>query len=258
MRHAVRLCRACGCLFRDPVWDDAELELIYSPEVWRLVEPYRPNTPEARANNHERRQRMAERILAEVPADGAARAIGDVGGRDGFYVAPFLDHGWSATVIDPADAPVVDTRIVRDPVTLARHAGPPAFDALVLSHVLEHVVDLAGFLGDVRRVLRPGGLVYTEVPYEVRRVLLRADLGDPSHQIYFATRTLRHLFEVAGFAVRRCARERTTYDEARIFAIVIIAEPDGRSAGRPLPPGAFHVLAEMLSSARAALAHASS
>jgi SAM-dependent methyltransferase len=153
-------------------------------------------------------------------------------------------------VIDPVDALVVDPRIVRDPVTLARHAGPPAFDALVLSHVLEHVVDLAGFLGDVRRVLRPGGLVYAEVPYEVRRVLLRADLGDPSHQIYFATRTLRHLFETAGFAVRRCAREWTTYDEARILAIVVIAAPDGRGAGRPLPSGALHVLAEMLSSAR--------
>ena len=250
MRHAVRLCWECGCLFRDPAWDREELRLIYSPQIWRLVEPLRTDTPERQTNNRARRRQMVERILAEVgPRPGGAKSIADVGGRDGYYVAPFLDHGWSASVIDPVDAPVVDPRIVKSPVCLNAYSGMAAFDVLVLSHVLEHVVDLAGFLGHVRRMLRSGGLVYAEVPYEVRRVLIHADLGDPSHQTYFTTQTLRYLFEASGFEVRHCAREWTTYDGAHIPAIVTVAVPNGKAPASCQPPGALHTLTEMVHSA---------
>lgn len=254
IRQDVRLCWVCGAVFRSPVWDEAELDRLYSPETWQIVEPYVPRSPRARENNERRRERMAELILAHAPPAGATpRAIADVGGRDGFYVAPFLDRGWEVATIDSASTHVADDRIRRFAVRLDRTGLREAFDAVVISHVLEHLVGLGEFLGQVRAVLRPGGVVYAEVPYEVPRVLLRRDLGDPSHQIYFATRTLRYAFEAAGFDVRHCVRRRSTYDLSRLLAITVIAARGGR-VGAARPPGRLHTVIEMLSPAVLALA----
>lgn len=259
IRQETRLCRGCGCVFRSPVWDEAELERIYSPETWRLVEPYRPTGGRALANNEARRARMVELILRHAPPrDGRAAppAIADVGGRDGFYVAPFLERGWEAATIDSAATAVVDPRIRRLALRLDEAAPAEAFDAIVLSHVLEHLVELGEFLGRVRAALRPEGVVYAEVPYEVHRVLLGRDLCDPSHQLYFATRTLRYAFEQAGLDVRLCARRRSTYDLSELLAIVVVARKTAGAPARhpPAPPGMLHTLAEMVSPAVLALA----
>ena len=259
IRQELRLCRACGGVFRSPVWDEAELDRIYSPETWQLVEPYRPTGGRATANNEARRRRMAELILRHAPRrQGGAPplSIADVGGRDGFYVAPFLERGWEVTSIDSASTSVVDPRIRRLPMRLDGAVLRDAFDAIVLSHILEHLVGLGEFLGRVREALRPDGVVYAEVPYEVHRVLLGRDLCDPSHQIYFATRTLSHAFERSGFEVLLRGRQRSTYDLSEILAVVVLA----RKAADPLtarpapPPGMLHALAEMLSPAVLALA----
>ena len=256
IQQDVRLCRACGAVFRSPAWDEAELGRLYSAETWALVEPYRPKSPRALGNNEARRDRMAARILAHAPrrSGGAPLAIADVGGRDGFYLTPFLERGWEVTTIDSNCPSVVDPRIRRRPVRLEQAGLGEAFDAVVLSHVLEHLVELGGFLGHVSRTLRPAGVVYAEVPYEVPRVLLGRDLADPSHQIYFATRTLRYALESAGFTVRLCARRRSTYDLSELLAIVAVAVK-GPGAARPVrPPGMLHAVAEMASPAVLALA----
>ena len=88
------------------------------------------------------------------------------------------------------------------------------------------------------------------------RALLGRDLGDPSHQIYFATRTLRHAFETSGFAVRLCARRRSTYDLSELLVIVVIAvNAAAVASARPVrPPGMLHTVLEMASPAVLALA----
>ncbi len=240
------------------MWDEAELEQLYSPETWQLVEPYRPKTPEALRNNEARRRSIGELILAHAPSvpGGSPPAIADIGGRDGFYVAPFLDRGWSVFTIDPVGVHVVDQRIKRLPVPLEQTGLHEAFDAVVLSHILEHLVTLKEFLGQVRAGLKPNGVVYAEVPYEVHRVLLGRDLCDPSHQVYFATRTLRYLFESTGFTVPLCARQRATYDLSELLSIVVLARkpaPGARPCRSSLP-GMLHALAEMVSPAVVALA----
>jgi SAM-dependent methyltransferase len=42
--------------------------------------------------------------------------------------------------------------------------GPGTFDAVLLSHVLEHIKDERAFFRELGRVLRPGGRLYVEVP----------------------------------------------------------------------------------------------
>ncbi len=79
----VRCCRVCGLAYRDPVWNDADIDLFYSPETWSLI-PKPAVTDETIRNNVERRGGIRDVICKHVQGDATRRSIIDVGGRDGF------------------------------------------------------------------------------------------------------------------------------------------------------------------------------
>jgi SAM-dependent methyltransferase len=100
----------------------------------------------------------------ERHVDLAGRTVVDVGGGAGYFTAAFGDRGANGLLVEP------------DPGEL-RGRGEPRRDAVVgdgyrlpvrdasmdvsfSSNVLEHVSDPAGFIDELVRVTRPGGIVY--------------------------------------------------------------------------------------------------
>ena len=78
-------------------------------------------------------------------------------------------------------------------------------DCIVLSHVLEHVRDLGPALHAVFEKLRPGGMLYVEVPDATRYAdFIAAPLQDfnTEHINHFSLRSLRSLLASNGFAAR--------------------------------------------------------
>jgi SAM-dependent methyltransferase len=66
--------------------------------------------------------------------------------------------------VDPARIAPVDVVIGEDLfASLAPHVGD-GFDYAIASHVIEHVPDLVTWLGDIARLLRPGGRLLLVVP----------------------------------------------------------------------------------------------
>jgi 2-polyprenyl-3-methyl-5-hydroxy-6-metoxy-1,4-benzoquinol methylase len=91
---------------------------------------------------------------------------------------------------------------------------PARFDALILSEVLEHLVDPGQVLKKVARYIRPGGVVLASSPnvshWRVIRELFYgrfnlADQGvfDRTHMRWFTPTTFADMFEDAGFRVVR-------------------------------------------------------
>ena len=84
-------------------------------------------------------------------------------------------------------------------------------DAVWAGEVIEHVVDVAPWLSEVRRVLRPRGALLLTTPHHGPRVLLGLALSprrfaahfEPrsDHVRFFSPRTLGELLEDLGFAV---------------------------------------------------------
>ena len=86
-----------------------------------------------------------------------------------------------------------------------------AVDVVWAGEVIEHVADVAPWLSEVRRVLRPGGRLLLTTPHHGPLTLLRLALSprrfashfDPrsDHVRFFSPRTLRALLGELGFAV---------------------------------------------------------
>ena len=81
-------------------------------------------------------------------------------------------------------------------------AGLGQFDVIVLSHVLEHLLEVRAAVASMFSLLRPGGLVYLEVPDATRyAALLVAPFHDfnTEHINHFSPHTLRWLMAAHGF-----------------------------------------------------------
>ncbi|HYA23180.1 MAG TPA: class I SAM-dependent methyltransferase [Terriglobales bacterium] len=89
--------------------------------------------------------------------------------------------------------------------SLERLTPAKAFDVAVLSNVLEHSLDPAQMLRNVRRILKPGGEVWISCPNS--RSWLRSCFGRywinwhvPFHIVHFSSSTLERMLSHAGFS----------------------------------------------------------
>jgi SAM-dependent methyltransferase len=78
-------------------------------------------------------------------------------------------------------------------------------DVVVSNHALEHTLEPLSELRQLRRALRPGGLLVLWLPIDDWRAQRSPVAGDRNHHLYTWTPLLlRNLLEEAGFEVREC------------------------------------------------------
>ncbi|TMA23620.1 MAG: methyltransferase domain-containing protein [Deltaproteobacteria bacterium] len=92
----------------------------------------------------------------------------DVGCGAGDAIERMAALGWRAEGVDTDPAAVAVARnrgLTVHEGTLDRlRLEPESFDAVTLSHVIEHVPDPRALLGECRRLLTPGGALFIETP----------------------------------------------------------------------------------------------
>lgn len=150
---------------------------------------------------------MTARVLEVGCGTGATGALALARGRAGHY---------AGIELFPAAAEearrVLSEVVAADIERIELPWQPAAFDALILSEVLEHLVEPWAALAKLARVVRPGGLVLASSPnvahWRVVRELLRgrfdlADQGvfDRTHMRWFTPASYAAMFERAGFSV---------------------------------------------------------
>lgn len=131
----------------------------------------------------------------------------DIGCGMGEFLEVSLEKGWEAVGIDVSGwacrflAERGFQNILQGTLEDA-HFDDEEFDAVYLSHVLEHIPEPGPFLHEIRRVLKPGGLVLIEVPNEENFRLLYAVMNllrgrkakkigpHPAHLNLFSRKTL--------------------------------------------------------------------
>lgn len=156
-------------------------------------------------------------ILGDLPSNPNARileigcGLGSTGeaclatGRAGFYCGVELDRQAAAvaakrlTEVHCGNVEHMDLDVI---------GGD--YDALIMSEVLEHLVDPWGVLAALAPRLKPGALVFASSPNVAHKDVMRALLNgrfdyqpvgvmDRTHLRWFTPATYREMFEQAGF-----------------------------------------------------------
>lgn len=152
----------------------------------------------------------ARRALELIERRVDPGALLDVGAWVGFLVSEAERGGWAAVGVEPsrfASAVARERFGVRvesgtlDEADLPEHA----FDAVVISDVIEHLPDPGDTLDQVVDLLRPGGVLYLALPdagSRVARVMgARWWSVVPTHLQYFTRSSLAELLTRRGYAV---------------------------------------------------------
>ena len=174
-----------------------------------------------------------------LEARGRGRLL-DVGAGSGWLVAHMNSLGWQAEGLD-FDAQAVHR--ARE-MGLTVHTGglheqrfPEAsFDAVTMSHSIEHVHDPVGWLAEARRILRPGGRLSLATPNT--RSFAHARFGEH----WFALDPPRHL-HLFNRASLGAALERAGFRGTRIFTSVRDANGTFIGARSIRQSGRFEMLA---------------
>ncbi|MFP5363796.1 MAG: class I SAM-dependent methyltransferase [Thermoleophilia bacterium] len=161
---------------------------------------------------------LRRRFLLEHVRPG--QTVLDLGCGAGEFSAALAEAGATPVAVDVARealrraevrVPGLDLRLWRDgePLPLA----DASVDAVWAGEVIEHVLDVAPWLSEVRRVLRPRGTLLLTTPHHgpltlvglalSRRRFARHFEPRSDHVRFFSPRTLRELLDDLGFDVAR-------------------------------------------------------
>lgn len=157
---------------------------------------------------------------------GATGALALKRGRAGRYVGVELFEGAAESACE-----VLSEVVVGDVEQLEFDWQPAAFDALILSEVLEHLREPWAVLHKLSRFVRPGGLVLASSPnvshWRVIRELSQgrfplADKGvfDRTHMRWFTPESFAAMFNDAGFTVDRVRPVTPFSPRTRVFSML--------------------------------------
>lgn len=228
--YQVVACAVCGLGRVDPLPTAEDLAALYGDDYFQTVAfqgrvsdalvAYRPTggPPRLEAIRAARLRAYEAAHVADLaawsatlnPARRRVRLL-DVGCGAGGVLAAARDVGWTAVGVEPsvAAARLAAQRGLTVLPTDLPDAGLPdaAFDIVHVREVLEHVTDPLALLQAARRVLRPGGLLYIQVPNDLEgyRVALFRRIWwvvPPFHLWYFSFDTLDRLLARVGLTAR--------------------------------------------------------
>jgi SAM-dependent methyltransferase len=201
-------CAGCRLVYLNPRPSQQEIAAHYPPEYYDV---YRQLIDMGRQS---RLMSLGLRLIRgrRMPRCKPGRLL-DVGCGSGLYLAGVRDAGWHVEGIEMNESAA---RTARNLHSIEIHCGcaedvlpamPEAsFDVVTMWHLLEHLHQPRNVLGEIRRLLRPGGRLMLEVP-NYGSVWSRvfqsawAALEPPRHLFHFSSSTLRALLESAGFRV---------------------------------------------------------
>lgn len=264
---------ACGLLWLDPCPPESELSRLY--ETY-----YTHKEPTQSGERAGFSDRLRSFVKFGPPVHRSNPALGLLGHLTAFIFPPLISHlpttpgrlldlgcgsgdllqaakerGWDAEGLD-FDPLVVETARRRGlPVHLGSIASrgyrADSFDAVVMSHVVEHVSDPVTVLQECRRVLKPGRRLVLATPNAdswFHRIFGKDwyHLDPPRHLFLFGTHTLSEIIRRAGFAKLPVCSTGLGIPYVYDRSAVIQRKGHTRDAGFPRSPVAyFMMLAEL-------------
>jgi SAM-dependent methyltransferase len=220
-QHSVRmrssLCEDCGFVTNLPRPEAADVDAKY-----RFLE-------EQIRDYGERESETVEMARADALWRGLKRflpekaSILDFGGGDGRLMARFAEHGHCCQLVDYNESPRPFVKKIAN--TLAELPSDLRVDAVICSHVIEHVVDPVSEMRSLAKCLKPSGVLFVEVPLEIWK---RPPLHDEpvTHINFFTRASLYRAMLEADLVIQSCTYVGSLHPTGRTMPAI-------RALGRP-------------------------
>jgi SAM-dependent methyltransferase len=185
-----------------------------------------------------KRRWYADRLVRNLGSPEGRGRLLDVGCGAGEFLVQMRAAGWDVHGLEPdstaaARARAAGVRVVNAGLEDSEFA-PGSFDAITISHVIEHLHDPLRALRICRRLLKANGLFWLATPnLEAmgRKVFGRDWIGldPPRHLVLFTSASLSTALETAGFERQRYLAD---YSAERVFpcSATVAAGEDPRDA----------------------------
>lgn len=168
---------------------------------------------------------LALREIRHLTRRGNGMRVLDVGCGSGAFLDLMRWQGWSGVGLEP-DQSAVDTarerglEVIQGTVDRLAELPASSFDAITMSHAIEHLHDPVASLRACARLLAPDGVMYIATPNLDARghSVFGADwigLDPPRHLVLFTRDSLEAAARAAGLTVAGAARG--SWDERRIY-----------------------------------------
>lgn len=170
----------------------------------------------------ETRESRLRKAMAMFERESGRGRVLDVAAGSGIAAGALAERGWRVSALDISEELVAQIQ-ERGQIDAAVHdlsEGPlpfqdGTFEAVFAGEIIEHLVDTASFVAELRRVLKPGGIAVITTPnlasFENRLRLLLGrypiwveyELSDQGHVRSYTVPTLRHQLRSNGFEVEQ-------------------------------------------------------
>lgn len=203
-------CLKCGLVYVNP-----------QQEKQKICESYQNMVDQGYIGEEQGRRISARIILKKVTKYKRNGKILDIGCATGFLLDEAKKLGWQVYGVELSKWA---TGFAKEKYNLdifegiLKDAGfrHNFFDAVVMIDSIEHLADPKKTLEDVRRILKPGGIICISTPNIesfLSKILSAKWWGiKHSHLYYFSNKTLTNMLDATGFKVLKCT------SHARVFS----------------------------------------
>ena len=206
----VLMCPACGFVWVSPAPSPELLDRYYTT-LSNYENPQNSGEP---SDEDKRKHERAYSLIRNECAGRTGRAL-DIGCAVPYLLDLMQRDGWDVVGTDPSPR-CAEIGWDRYRIKVRTGLFAPAmfqveepFDVVILSHVVEHLVDPKAVLRQVAGLLADGGLLYVEVP-NLLEPAVSFGFFTFEHVNYFTPTTLTGILAASGFRQRRLE----TYDNA--------------------------------------------
>lgn len=208
--HVVQ-CSSCGFIFTDTDQTQDEYDLYYS----RQNMYYKPVT--------EITKYVTDIFDVSHKYLNSESSIIDIGCGGGSLLTLFKSKGY--TNVSGIDTSKVCVEHLRANEVHCIHGSvfsvqSNLFDYVTCCHVLEHIIDIHGFVKHLKKFMKPGGHMYIEVP-DSTRYTTHPPFQDFNieHVNHFTLMTLMSLFDIYGFQCIESGQKIIGHDYPSMYAV---------------------------------------
>jgi hypothetical protein len=193
-----QLCEHCGFVLYTPRPTTEEIDSKY--RFSSGLTAHSPVVPYSARREKLRARRIFD-ILSPYLPDARGACILDFGGGDGRLMRYFAEAGAECHLLDYNTAPIPGVVLIGNSEKDLQSSA--AYDAIVCSHVVEHVVRPLPILSTLASRLKQDGTIYVEVPVEIwKRPPFQTE--PVTHLNFFTPSSLRNLVARTGLYVDYC------------------------------------------------------